>query len=146
MTEIVTETVYVVETVEVGLQGPPGPPGLPGPPGGAALTAPAGETLSGHRVVRLVEGMAFYCDAATLAHAGTAIGLTTGAALASTPATIQTLGNLTEPAWSFVEGPVYVGLHGFPTQSLDGVFLQQIGVAVSATTLNINPQISILRG
>lgn len=166
-TEFVTDSVVVVESVEVatatvetievgqrgpaGLTGPLGPQGLQGvqgpvgPAGGSVPQFTAGENLSGHRAIRLSGGQAFYCDAATLAHAGTAIGITIGAALSGALVDAQTFGNISEPSWNFVNGPVYVGTNGALTQTPVGLFVQQIGVAGDTTELNINPQLAVLR-
>lgn len=145
-TSVVVTEDKQTEVIVAGVQGPPGPRGEIGPAGGSAFTAPAGETLSGHRVVQLIDGQAYYCDADNPDHAGTAIGLTTGAALIGDEATIQTLGNLIEPSWSWTPGPVYLGSQGQLTQTPAGMFLQQIGVALSTTSININPQLAITHG
>jgi hypothetical protein len=151
---VVVET-RIVETMgqrgPTGLTGPIGPQGLQGiqgpagPAGGSIPQFTAGENLSGHRAIRLSGGLAYYCDAATLAHAGTAIGITTGAALSGDLANMQTLGIISDPSWNFVNGPVYVGSAGVLTQVPNGVFVQQIGVSGKSTELNIAPQLAVLR-
>jgi hypothetical protein len=40
---------------------------------------------------------------------------------------------------------VSVGENGQLTQTITGVFMQQIGVAVNQTELNINPQQAVIR-
>jgi hypothetical protein len=105
----------------------------------------AGENLSGHRAIRSHLGLAYYCNALDTAHAGTAIGVSTGAALVGDPVNVQTLGNLTEPSWDWRDGLVSVGENGQLTQTITGVFMQQIGVAVNQTELNINPQQAVIR-
>ncbi len=127
-----------------GLAGIRGPQGLPG---SATSTNQyeAGQALSGHRAVRIQGDLAYYCDANELSHAGKAIGITVGAVLSGDMATVQTLGKLTEPSWNWNEGPVYVGANGLLTQSTAGhAFTQQVGVAVSATSIDINPQLAII--
>lgn len=110
-----------------------------------AQTYEAGENLSANRVVRVSNTLAYLCDAATSAHAGTVIGLTTGAALTGATATVQTAGLVQELTWTLTEGPVYVGADGQLTQTVTGLaFVQQIGVAISATQINIHPQLAIL--
>ncbi len=127
-----------------GLAGIRGPQGLPGI---ATSTDQyeAGQALSGHRAVRIRGGLAYYCDAAQTSDAGKAIGITVGAVLQGGLATVQTLGKLTEPSWNWNEGPVFVGPNGVLTQSTAGqAFTQQVGVAVSATSIDINPQLAII--
>lgn len=110
-------------------------------------TFTAGAALSGHRVVTLNSiGRAIYCDAATLAHAGRAIGLTTGAASSGAAATIQMPGwEITESGWAWdTTKPVFVGLNGALTQTIPTLaggfaFLQVIGWPVTSTKLLINP-------
>jgi hypothetical protein len=108
-------------------------------------TYTAGTNLSGHRAVKIHLGTAVYCDAASASDAGKAIGITTGAALQGEQATVQIMAQMTEPSWTWTEGPVYVGAAGGLTQTVtDLAFIQQIGVAGSATSIDINPQLSIL--
>lgn len=167
ITETVTDSTVSVETVEiatasvevieVGQRGPAGPTGATGPQGIQGIQGPAGpaggsipqftagENLSGHRAIRLHNGLAYYCDSTTLAHAGTAIGVSTGAALAGDPVNVQTIGIVAEPSWTWSDGPVYVGPNGSLSQTISGVFVQQIGVAGNSTELNIAPQLAVLR-
>lgn len=143
------ETVEVaatsVEIIEIAQQGPRGIQGIPGIAGGNVVQVVAGETLSGHRAIRLSNGLAYYCDASNLDHAGTVIGISTGAALVGETVNVQTLGVLNESSWSWIDGPIYVGTNGQLTQSITGLFMQQIGVATNATAMNINAQLAIAR-
>ena len=143
--EVVESETVTVEIIEVAQQGPRGIQGIPGPAGGSVIQVVAGETLSGHRAIRLSNGLAYYCDAANLAHAGTGIGVSTGAALIGETVNVQTLGTLSEPSWTWNDGPIYVGTNGQLTQSITGLFMQQIGVATNATAMNINAQLSVIR-
>ena len=143
--EVVESETIAVEIIEVAQQGPRGIQGIPGPAGGSVIQVVAGETLSGHRAIRLSNGLAYYCDAANLAHAGTGIGVSTGAALIGETVNVQTLGTLSEPSWTWNDGPIYVGTNGQLTQSITGLFMQQIGVATNATAMNINAQLSVIR-
>lgn len=109
------------------------------------VTVPAAVNLSGHRAVKVVNGAADYCDAATQSDAGLAIGMTTGAVVAGDDATIQTVGSITEPSWTWTTGPVFVGFNGGLTQSLVGLtFVQRLGIATSSTTVDLNPQQPII--
>lgn len=123
--------------------GPQGPAGASGSAEAAAFVA--GENISGHSVIKVIGGLAYQCDSATFGDAGRAIGIATGAALNGASASVQQAGQITEPSWAWVEGPVYVGTNGFLTQNLTGlVYIHQIGVAVSATTVDINPQMAVV--
>jgi hypothetical protein len=127
-------------TGRVGLQGPEGPPGPKGDPGTAdiTLTYNAGETLGGHRVVRIESGLVYYADNTTLAHAGKVIGITTGAVVSGSSTTIQVAGELEESTWSWSPGPVYLSTNGLLTQTPPATgFLQKIGTAITSTKILI---------
>lgn len=132
----------LVSTVSV-----PGPQGPKGDTGESVTTQTheAGTNLSGHRAIRVSNGLAYVADGSNAAQAGRAIGISTGAALLGDDVTIQTAGSITEPSWSWTDGPVFIGVNGILTQSLVGLaFVQQVGVSTSATSLDINPQLPIL--
>lgn len=125
----------------------PGPQGAKGDAGDANVTQihEAATNLSGHRAIRVVAGLAYFCDGSDAAHIGRAIGISTGAATAGADVSIQTSGLLMEPSWSWIDGPVYVGTAGVLTQQLSGLaYVHQIGLAVSATQIDINPLSPIL--
>lgn len=105
--------------------------------------------LSGHRAVRLTAQGVSYPDLAQPGHAGTVIGLTTGAALAGRSVAVQRAGLLIEPSWSWApDAPVYVGPSGGLTQSparTPGQRWQQIfGRAISPASIYIDPMPPIL--
>lgn len=149
--EIITveavEVVQVVslEHVEVGQQGPRGIPGIPGPAGGASFQKLAGEVLSGHRAVRIEGGKAYYCDGNNPLHVGSCIGISLNAAIVNDAVNIQALGEVTEPSWSFSEGPLFVQGGGQISSTPGLAFTQEIGRVVNATTLFLNVQQAILR-
>lgn len=132
--------------IKIELVGPQGSQGIPGPAGGSIIQKEAGENLSGHRVVRIFNNLVYYCDATNIDHVGNAVGVNINAATVGSIVNIQMLGNLIEVGWNWNEGAVFVGINGQLTQDLTGMlFVQQIGVAVSSTELNINPQLAVLR-
>lgn len=138
----ITSGVQVTTTLAV-----VGPQGPKGDPGDAAdiPTFEAGENLSAKRAIRVENDLAYYADGSNAAHAGQALGISVGAVSAGDTVTVRMTGMITEPTWTLTEGPVFVGANGQLTQSLVGLaFVQQIGVAVSATQININPQLAIL--
>lgn len=132
----------LVTTVSV-----PGPQGAKGDAGEATVTQSheAATNLSGHRAIRVAAGLAYVCDGSNASHVGRAIGISTGAATAGDDVSVQTAGILTESSWSWTDGPVYVGASGVLTQSFAGLaYVHQIGMAVSATQIDINPLSPIL--
>jgi hypothetical protein len=142
---ILVEPVSTTIVVE-GLVGIRGPQGEAGQAAGAVSTQTyeAATNLSGHRAIRVSGGLATLCDGTNAAHTGRCIGITTGAVVAGADATVQTVGLITEPSWNWTEGPVYVGANGVLTQSLAGLaFIQQVGLAVSLDSIDINPQLPI---
>jgi P pilus assembly chaperone PapD len=125
----------------------PGPQGAKGDPGDAADTPTfeAGGSISAKRVIRVENDLAYYADGSDAAQAGKALGISVGAASLGDTVTVRMTGMIDEPTWTLTEGPVYVGANGALTQSVSGLaFVQQIGVAVSPTQININPQLAIL--
>lgn len=125
----------------------PGPQGAKGDAGEAVVTQAheAATNLSGHRAIRVAAGLAYLCDGSNAEHIGRAIGISTGAATAGADVSVQTAGSLTESSWNWNDGPVYVGTAGVLTQSLSGLaYVHQIGLAVSATQIDINPLSPIL--
>lgn len=116
-----------------------GPPGPAGPPGGSLLDGTAAVTCSGHRVVRAVAGGVAPASCADPSHAGSVLGVTHGAALAGEPIEFVAFGVMEEPSWTWVPGPLFLGLDGALTQyrPLAG-FLQQIGVATAPTRILVN--------
>ena len=120
--------------------------GVPGPPGGTAFTTTAGEALGGHRCVLLdAAGSAFYADCSVPAHFGRLAGITQGAAAAGDSTTIVKSGVMVEPSWSWTaNAPVFLGHTGLLTQTAPSGFQQVVGVALSATTLFINPREPLL--
>lgn len=120
--------------------------GIRGPAGGQFIYIPSAASLSGHRAVKILNGVAYYCDGSNGLDTGLAVGITCCANDSNDPTRIQLFGEHNETSWSWADGPVYVGVAGLLTQSLDNLeFLQQIGIATSATQLIINPQPAIRR-
>lgn len=133
------EVVEVVTDVE---QGPPGPPGPIGPAGGVAFTRPTPAPLSALRVVwEDVAGTVHPLSADDADHIDLVCGLTLTATSGPGDVTVQRSGPITDAAWNWAPGRVYLGMGGALTQSPpeDG-FDVLVGVAVSATRLILNFQ------
>lgn len=133
------EVVEVIADVE---QGPPGPPGPIGPAGGVAFTRPTPAPLSALRVVwEDAAGAVHPLSADDADHIDLVCGLTLTAASAPGDVTVQRSGPVTDTAWNWAPGRVYLGMGGALTQSPpeDG-FDVLVGVAVSATRLILDFQ------
>lgn len=135
----------------VPVAGPRGPAGPAGDGGQVTLTGTAGEILSGHRVVTrdAADGIV-YASNDDSAFLSAPLWLTTGAALVGAEVTVLVLGTFEEPTWSWTPGgPLYLGANGQltqtpPTAAGGAVFLAQVGVATSATTVFIDRQPSFV--
>lgn len=145
-TQIVIESeagTVVVETdgptqsvvIDTGQEGPPGPPGPAGD--GSLLSKVAVGAIGGHRVV-IASGAdgAALADKDTPAHMFKVLGITTGAAVNGASVEISVFGEVTEPSWSWSEGPVWLGNNGLLTQTLPSTGFQlMIGTAIAPTVL-----------
>jgi hypothetical protein len=124
-----------------------GPQGEPGPPGGAVVTYTAGENLSAGRLVILNSGTVRYFQPANSAHAGRAFGVTKTSATNGQTVQVQVAGVLSDAAFSFTpDAPVYARADGelFATPSGTGI-VQFVGTALSANSVNINIDSSLIR-
>lgn len=110
--------------------------GPPGRDGDQLLKLVAVLTVSGHRVVRGVNGGVATCSVTTPDDADKAIGITEGAALAGATAVVRYGGLMTDTTWAWVEGGVYAGPDGTLTQSPPhAAFEQRVGTAISPTQI-----------
>ena len=103
---------------------------------------------AGHRIVCLNStGQAVYADKDFLATVQQVLGLTTGAALSGTSATLIPAGEITEPSWSLEPSmPVYLGNNGLLTQAVPATgAILQVGVALAATRLLIDMKMPIIQ-
>lgn len=121
-----------------GPAGPQGPAGVSGDGGALAFAITAGANLSGHTVVKASGSGALPASSALASDAGKVIGITTGAASSGALASVQSSGEIEEPSWSWLPGPVYFTSSGTLTQTAPTTgFVQQIGIAISPTTLMV---------
>lgn len=115
------QQVTVIESISIGPQGIQGIQGIQGPAGATVLVYPAGEVLSGHRIViRDVLGAATvkYASSSNPVHAAKVIGMTRGAALLGADTYIQTDGEIEEPSWNWdLSLPVWLGENGMISQA-----------------------------
>lgn len=137
--------------VMTGRQGPAGPRGAVGPqgePGGTTTRRIAARDMSGHRMVLPASvGSVDYASSANPHHALRVLGMTQGAAVAGDPVDIQVTDEITEPGWSWVPGPVFLGADGLLTQvqpqAPSAAFSLVVGHALSPTTIFIQLGIPI---
>lgn len=133
--------------VRMGFAGAQGIPGPMGPPGVAVtITAQAAVNLTYPEVVAIVNGVAHPADPTNTTDMTSQLAITTQAALAGQNVVCATQLSLTESAWAWTPGRVYLGAPGALTQTpgATGAILE-VGRAVSATTVEFDIQTAILR-
>ena len=143
--EVVVTNTGSVELITQALQGPVGPQGPIGLPGSAVFTKTAGQTVSGHRVIKLdAAGKVVYASNTTASDAFAVFGITTQAASLDTEVAIASTGDITELSWSWTPGlPVFLGVDGILTQvppESPAVFQLVIALAVDSNTLVLTKQ------
>lgn len=109
------------------------------------LTFIAGQNLSALRAVTSNGlGQAVYASNATLSDAQV-IGVTYTSANTGSSVTIVSSGLVSDPAWSWVKGPVFLGANGTLTQTAPtgGAIIVYIGRALTATQLLVDIDITI---
>lgn len=121
-----------------------GPPGISG---GVAINVIAGENLGGHRAITLSNGLARYADNTSLASVNKVIGITRGSCIVGDIIAIDSIGELNGFSDLITDMPVYLSINGIVTATIPSVgFIQQLGLAISTTTIVINIQPSIILG
>jgi len=138
---------YEVTLARIGPQGRRGEPGQPGAAGGETTSATAGENLSGYMaVVYDGSGNVLRASCNNALHANKVVGITLGAALASSTATIKSANIIEESTWTWtVDQPIFLGLNGLITQTVPvgALFTQVLGVAIAPTRIIVNIQPAI---
>lgn len=145
---VLVEQVEETEIVELGQQGPPGRQGPPGPAGDAITVKVGPSPISGHSVVACnALGELIAADATNPAHRGAVLGVVADAYSPGDDAVVQTGFVLEHSGWTWVPGPVLVGLAGQLAQAppTGALFSQVIGQALSTTRvlIDINPPITL---
>jgi len=109
-------------------------------------TKTAGDNLAAYKIVRVDTDSVYYADKDIASHAGKILGITTETITAGNPINVQTGGELTNGAWAWVAGAIYLGSAGALTQTAPTVgILQKIGVALNATTILIDIDDPVIR-
>ncbi len=122
------------EALDVVHQGPNGPSGASGV---SLVAVNAIESLSGHRAVYATTGGVRLSDANDSATCNV-LGVTLAAVIAGDQINVQTAGELSDPSFSFLVGPVYLGAAGLLTNTVPISGSQvTIGKAITPTRLVI---------
>ena len=124
-----------------------GPQGVPGQNGDLSFTVTAGVDVGYPQVVAIVDGIAHLADPSSVADMSAELAITTQAAAAGNPVTVNTVFSLSEQGWSWQSGRMYLGpAPGQISQSpaTTGALLE-VGRAVNATTINFNIRTPILQ-
>jgi hypothetical protein len=140
ITTFVNNEPTIIESIEIGPQGIPGPRGETGDSTNFVVY-PAGQILSGHRMVVLdSDGKAIYADRTIPEHANKVFGMTIGAAMQDADANIQIMGELTEPSWAWtLDIPIWLSVNGLLTQTIPtSGFSLIIGFPITATKIFID--------
>lgn len=124
-----------------------GPQGQQGPAGGATFEVIAGSNLTYPVIVAIVDGMAHIADPTSVADMTSQLAVTTQAAASGALITVATQYEISEGAWSWTPGRVYLALAGGGlTQTVaDTGAILEVGRAVDATTIQFGIQPAILR-
>lgn len=123
--------------------------GVQGPPGvteGTTFNAPAGETIHGHRAVRIVDGELFHPNVFVADHADQVVGIALNSAAIGETVTVRTQGEIIAGFWSWSAGYVYVGTDGQLTQSPATTgWLLEVGRVKDSTSVDVDIEVPIYR-
>lgn len=123
--------------------------GVQGPPGeteGATKNLTAGETIFGHRVVRVNGSAVYHPNIAIDAHADQVVGIATQSGSTGNLVSVRTKGTLTEPSWTWSPGFVWCGSNGVLTQSPSATgWLMVVGRVLSPMSIDVDVEPAIHR-
>lgn len=116
--------------------GPPGPPGA-----SIAFEVTTSGVVSAYSCVAMIGGRALTADASISVHAGRVLGIAGNSAQAGGVVVVQAEGPITNAAWNWSDGPIFLGTSGALTQTPPtSGFLQEMGVSTNPTTVLIRLQ------
>lgn len=121
--------------------------GAQGAAGGATFVVVAGADLTYPIIVSIVDGVAHAADPTSATDMTSQLAVTTQAAATGTPITVATQFELTEGAWNWLPGRIYLAAAGgglTQTPPVAGALLE-VGRAVSSNTIQFGIQTAILR-
>jgi hypothetical protein len=103
-------------------------------------TYTAGENLSAYTVCVQADDKVYAADSSDITHAQKVVGLATTSAITDADISVQSIGIITNIGWSWTPGDkIYYTDAGTVSTTLPiAGFVQQIGVASSATTITID--------
>lgn len=104
-----------------------------------ALSLSATGPISGHRAIVSTGTAARYPDASVSADGDLIVGISTNAAANGDEVIVRTNGEITEPSWNWIPGPVFASNNGILTQTPpSGAWIRQVGVAVAPTKIVVD--------
>ena len=112
------------------------------------LSYPAGQALSsGRAVVKENDGKIYYFNPSNTDHVGRLIGITTIAAVSNQAVTIQSMEIIEDSGFSFNPNErVYAGLNGvLSNNQVSSGLVQYVGISLTATRLQINIQLPLIK-
>lgn len=114
---------------------------------GVVLPMIAATTIHGGRAVASNPDEVYHPELATAADGPRVIGIATQSVTATDPVDVRTSGPITDPAWSWVAGPVFVGDAGVLSQTAPATgWVVSVGNAISSNTIDVNVKLTLLRG
>jgi hypothetical protein len=148
----ISETVHSVTVVEssneisiaYGSPGAQGPQGAPG--SGATNSITAGENLSGHRIIAILNNLAYLADPTNLSHGLVTIGVVRDAVSVGNTAIYYLTGEVSGGAFT-ANTDYFVGLNGTLSttpRAPGATWMKRIGTAISSSILVIDPDPVIL--
>lgn len=119
------------------------------PVGLAPLTFTAGEPIGGQKAVRVSGDDKVYLASSDAPNQiGDTLGIAMNAAAIDAPVTVMIEGEMDDPSWSFVPGPIFLGLAGSLTQATPelpaAAFRQRLATVLSPTRLLIERSYPVL--
>lgn len=139
--DVITTEVPVIELVTAGEQGPPGPPGPAGPAGAVIETRRAGSVISANTVVYERDGLIFPLSHNDTANVFAVLGLAVASGQPGAEIAVQRGASVSDAAWSWAFGRVYLGQGGALTQTPPATGYQVlIGFAATPTSINLSIQ------
>ena len=119
-----------------------------GPGGdGVVLSMIAATTIHGGRAVSSDPDEVYHPALAVPIDGPRVVGIAMQSVSTGDPVDIRTSGPITDPAWSWTGGPVYVGDAGVLTQTAPtSGWIVSVGSAISSNTIDVNVKITLLRG
>jgi len=121
-----------ITVVTAGVQGPEG---YSQPAGEASVEYISNEALNMYSPVIAANGRVSKADQSDVSHLGQVLGVAVTSAVLGGTVRILQLGRVVNPTWSWVPGPIYLGVGTLTQAPATSGILQVLAVAVSATEI-----------